>query len=175
MAQNFVLRYGETGTACLQIKWFSPCSEVGKNYKFIIKLLIEPFLGIISTIYLSIYLPLYPFVYLWLYSSLLGLGRFFNFLIFYTVGRSPWTEDQPVARPLPAHRTAQKQNKRTQISMRQVGFEPTIPVCEQAKRIHALDRAATVIGHNFQGAENRYDITPMSSVETSRNPLFPTN
>jgi hypothetical protein len=27
-----------------------------------------------------------------------------------------------------------------------VGFELTIPVFEQAKKIHALDRAATVIG-----------------------------
>jgi hypothetical protein len=28
---------------------------------------------------------------LWLYSPLLGLGRFFSFLITYTVGRTPWT------------------------------------------------------------------------------------
>jgi hypothetical protein len=27
-----------------------------------------------------------------------------------------------------------------------VGFEPTIPVFEQAKTVHALDIAATVIG-----------------------------
>jgi hypothetical protein len=27
-----------------------------------------------------------------------------------------------------------------------VEFEPTIPVFEQAKAVHALDRAATVIG-----------------------------
>jgi hypothetical protein len=32
------------------------------------------------------------------------LGHFFSFLILYTVGRTPWTGDQPVARPLPAHR-----------------------------------------------------------------------
>jgi hypothetical protein len=30
--------------------------------------------------------------------------------------------------------------------MPRVGFEPTIPVFEQEKRVHALDRAATVIG-----------------------------
>jgi hypothetical protein len=53
--------------------------------------------------------------------------------------------DQPVARPLPAHRTTQTQNKRTQTSMRQVRFEPTIPVFERAKAVYALDRAATVI------------------------------
>jgi hypothetical protein len=37
-------------------------------------------------------------------------------------------------------------NKRTQTSMPQVGSEPTIPVFERAKTVHALDRAATVIG-----------------------------
>jgi hypothetical protein len=30
--------------------------------------------------------------------------------------------------------------------MPQVGFEPTIPVFKRAKTLHALDRAATVIG-----------------------------
>jgi hypothetical protein len=28
-----------------------------------------------------------------------------------------------------------------------MGFEPTIPVFERAKTVHALDRVATVIGH----------------------------
>jgi hypothetical protein len=41
-----------------------------------------------------------------LFSPLLNLGNFFSFLILYTVGWIPWTGDQPVARPLPAHRTA---------------------------------------------------------------------
>jgi hypothetical protein len=31
--------------------------------------------------------------------------------------------------------------------MPQVGFEPTVQVFERAKTVHALDRAATVIGH----------------------------
>jgi hypothetical protein len=52
-------------------------------------------------------------VYLWLCSPLLDFGRFFSFLIFYTVGRTPWTGDQPVSWPLPAHRTARTQNKLT--------------------------------------------------------------
>jgi hypothetical protein len=88
----------------------------------------------------------YLSIYLWLYSPLLGLGRFFSFLILYTVGRTPWTGDQPVARPLPIHRTTQKQNKLTQTSMSWVGFEPTIPLFERAKTVHALDSAASVIG-----------------------------
>jgi hypothetical protein len=36
-------------------------------------------------------------------------------LSFYTVGRTPWTGDQPVARPLPKHRTTQTQNKRIHV------------------------------------------------------------
>jgi hypothetical protein len=55
-------------------------------------------------------------VYLWLCSPLLNLGRIFSFLILYTIDRTPWTSDQPVARPLCTHRTTQTQNKRTQIS-----------------------------------------------------------
>jgi hypothetical protein len=42
---------------------------------------------------------------LWLNRPLFGLGRFISFLIPYIVGRTPWTGDQPDARPLPAHRT----------------------------------------------------------------------
>jgi hypothetical protein len=45
------------------------------------------------------------------------------------------------------HRTTQRQNKRTQISMPLLGFEATIPVFELAKTVHSLDRAAAVIGH----------------------------
>jgi hypothetical protein len=85
-------------------------------------------------------------IYLWLYSPLSGLGSFFSFFIFYMVGRTLWTGDQPVARPLPTHRTAQTQNKGTQTSMPQVGFEPTIPVFGRAKTVRALERAANVIG-----------------------------
>jgi hypothetical protein len=33
--------------------------------------------------------------------------------------------------------------------MPQVKFEPTIPVFEQAKTVHALDRAASVLGMIF--------------------------
>jgi hypothetical protein len=33
-------------------------------------------------------------IYLWLYSTLLDLGRFFTFLILYAIGRTPWTGDQ---------------------------------------------------------------------------------
>jgi hypothetical protein len=45
-------------------------------------------------------------IYPWLYSPC-GPWPLFQFLNLYTVGRTPWTGDQPVARPLPTHRTTQ--------------------------------------------------------------------
>jgi hypothetical protein len=42
---------------------------------------------------------------------------FSSFLILYAVGRTSWMGDQPVARPVPAHRTVQTQNKYTQTSI----------------------------------------------------------
>jgi hypothetical protein len=62
------------------------------------------------------------------------------------VGRTLWTSDQPVARPLPTHRTTQTHNKCTQTSMPWVAFEPTVPAFERAKTVHTLDRASTVMG-----------------------------
>jgi hypothetical protein len=59
-----------------------------------------------------------------------------------TVGRTPWTGDHPVARPLPI----ETQNKHRQTSMPSVGFERTIPAFERTKTFHALDCEATVIG-----------------------------
>jgi hypothetical protein len=57
--------------------------------------------------------------------------------------------DQLVARKLRTHRTTKTYNKRIQTSMPRMGFEPTIPAFERAKMVHALDRAATVIGGSF--------------------------
>jgi hypothetical protein len=101
---------------------------------------------IMQATYLPTYLPTYLSIYLWLYSPSLDLGQFCKFFILYIVSRALWTGDQPVARLLPALRTAQTQNKCTQTSMPQEGFEPTIPVFEWAKTVRASDRAATVIG-----------------------------
>jgi hypothetical protein len=67
--------------------------------------------------------------------------------------------DKPVARSLPTHRI-QTQNKRTETSMPRVGFEPTIPVFEGTKTVHALIFAANVIGSilnlvKFENTKNR--------------------
>jgi hypothetical protein len=100
------------------------------------------------SIYLSIYLyrSIYLSVCLWLYSPLLDLGRILSFLPFLHSREDSLTGNRPVTRGLPAHRTAQTQNRLTQTSMPQVGFEPTIPLFERAKTVYAIDRAATVIG-----------------------------
>jgi hypothetical protein len=79
---------------------------------------------------------IHSFIQQWLYSPLLDPGRFFCFLILYTVGRTSWTGNLPIARPLPTHRTAQ--NKRMQTSMCRVGLEPTTPVLELVKTVHAF-------------------------------------
>jgi hypothetical protein len=103
------------------------------------------------TIYPSIYIYIYLSIYIYIYLSMtlqhfVGLWPLFSFFIIYTVGRTPRTGDQPVARPLLAHTEKPKQNKSTQTSMPPVGFKPTIPVFELAKTVHALDGAATLIG-----------------------------
>jgi hypothetical protein len=108
----------------------------------------RPYLSIYPSDILTIYLSIYLSICQSIYSPLFDLDRFFSFLIFCTLGRTPWTEDQPIARPLPAHREAQTQNKPTRISMAHVEFEPTIPVFERAKTVRASDRASTVVGCN---------------------------
>jgi hypothetical protein len=46
----------------------------------------------------------------WLYSPC-GPSPLFQFPDLFTIGRTPWTSDQPITVPLPKHRTAQTQNK----------------------------------------------------------------
>jgi hypothetical protein len=69
------------------------------------------------------------------------LGRFFSLFLIYTLlgrGISP-------SQGRYLHTEKHKHNKRTQISMSLVGFEPTIPLFERAKIVDAFDRTATVI------------------------------
>jgi hypothetical protein len=87
-------------------------------------------------------------LYLWLDSPSLDLGRFFSFLILFTVGMTPWAGDQSVGSPPHAHRTTQTHNKRSKAFMPQVGFEPTVPEFELVKAVPALDCAATLIGYS---------------------------
>jgi hypothetical protein len=71
-----------------------------------------------------------------------GPWPLFQFLNLYTVGGTPWTEDQNDASPLPIHRTIQTQNKRVY----RHPFEATIRAFERAKTGYVLDPAVTVIG-----------------------------
>jgi hypothetical protein len=64
-----------------------------------------------------------------------------QFLNHKTVGRTPWTGDQPITRSLPT----QTQNRRRYTSMSWVGFEPTSPLFERAKTVRVLDYTATLI------------------------------
>jgi hypothetical protein len=90
-------------------------------------------------------LSIYPSIHLSV-TALVDLGCFFQFLNPLRNRWIPRTGDQPVVRPLPTHRTTQTQNKSTQTFMTRVAFELTIPVFQRAKTVHALDRAASVIG-----------------------------
>jgi hypothetical protein len=74
-----------------------------------------------------------------------GPWSLLSFLIMHTVGRTPWTWDQPVERPLSIYIT-ETQNQRIQTSKPRVGFKPTTPVFERVKTVHALDRVTTLIG-----------------------------
>jgi hypothetical protein len=56
---------------------------------------------------------------------------------------------------------AYTQNKRTHMPASRVGFEPTIPVCEE---VHVLDRAATVI-------DPANTITTNAGRTTSKRPI----
>jgi hypothetical protein len=84
-------------------------------------------------------------------QSFVGHWPLFSFLIFYTVGRTPRTRDQPVARSLLAHRI------NAQRHLFKLGFEPTIPVFVRAEIFHVLDRAATVIGLHFNSGRRKYE------------------
>jgi hypothetical protein len=63
------------------------------------------------------------------------------------VGRSPWTGDQLVARPLPVHKHRKTYTQHEhQTCMPEAGFEPTIQAFKQAKTVPALDHWDTVVG-----------------------------
>jgi hypothetical protein len=56
------------------------------------------------------YMPLlhlfyYNYYYFMSLQPFVGTWPLLQFLNLFTVGRTPWTGDQPVARPLPTHRT----------------------------------------------------------------------
>jgi hypothetical protein len=71
-----------------------------------------------------------------------SLFQFLN--LFYTDGRTPWTRDQPVARPLPAHRTTQHTDIHAFSGIRTHDLS-----------LRANDRAATMLGGSYVHKEKR--------------------
>jgi hypothetical protein len=87
-----------------QISWYGAyfCKFISKSF------------DITYCLYATIHSSIHSFIHQWLHSPLFCSGLFFSFVIFsHKDGRIPWTGDQPVARPLPTHRTTEPQNKRT--------------------------------------------------------------
>jgi hypothetical protein len=98
-------------------------------------------------IYLS--MALQPFVWPW---------PLFSFLIPHGVGRTPWAEDQPAARPLPTHRVQRKHIINAQTSMPQVGFESTISVFCAGEDSSCLRPHGHCDRHcNFIEVQNRFN------------------
>jgi hypothetical protein len=85
-------------------------------------------------------------------TALVGPGRF---LVSWPIhnGRTPWTCDQPVARPLPKHRTAQTQNKHIYYTLNiyaQGGIRNRNHGLRAIETVHASDRSFTATGYkNF--------------------------
>jgi hypothetical protein len=73
-------------------------------------------------------------------TALVNLGLFFSFLIH--------TQDSLDGGSSRRKAATDTHNKRAQTFMPRVRFEPMIPVFGRAKTVHALDRAASVIGKN---------------------------
>jgi hypothetical protein len=67
----------------------------------------------------------------------------FQFSHLFKIGRTPWTNDQLVARPLPKHKTAQRQNQHT--------YTPSI---------HAL-RGIRTHDHSFPTSEDGSCLSPL--------------
>jgi hypothetical protein len=78
-------------------------------------------------------------------TALVNLARFFSFL-FYEESVGPLRRGFSPSHGRYLHTEHHKRRITTQTSMSQVGFESTIAVLKRAKTVHALDRAATVIG-----------------------------
>jgi hypothetical protein len=78
-------------------------------------------------------------------QTFVGPWPLFSFLIFYTVGRTPWTGDQPVARLLPAHTGHHKHriNAHTDIhaSSGIRTHDPSVRASEDSSRLRPRDHS----------------------------------
>jgi hypothetical protein len=104
----------------------------------------------IYVITMSRYWPLnmhYSFIHQWLYSSCWALASSSVSESFFTqtVGLfGEWSARRKAATYTQGNINTEKRTYKHPCLW--LGFEPTIPVFERAKTVHALDRTATVIG-----------------------------
>jgi hypothetical protein len=109
--------------------------------------MINPWFKFHESFMIDSFMALQPFVGPW------PLLQFRN--PFYTDGRPPSTSDQPVARPLPTHRTTQTQNKRTDIHALSGirTHDPSVPASEDSSclrpRGHRNRRGTTFMVTEF--------------------------
>jgi hypothetical protein len=71
--------------------------------------------------------------------------NFSEFINVWTFSRTPWTEDQPDARPLPTHRTTRHRKTRTYIHASS-GIRTRNPSTRAAEDTRAFDRAVIRTG-----------------------------
>jgi hypothetical protein len=95
------------------------------------------------------YISVISLILQWLYSPLLGPDLLFSFVIIFIqmVGLVGRVISPSQGRYL--HTEQHKHRTNSHTHMPWVGFEPTILVSKRAKCVHALDRAATVIGNSL--------------------------
>jgi hypothetical protein len=84
-------------------------------------------------------------IYIYGSTALVELGRFFSSLIHTQSVRRLGRGITP-SQGHYLHTGQHKQNKRAETSMPRVEFEPTTPVFERAKAVHASEGVATLIG-----------------------------
>jgi hypothetical protein len=95
----------------------------------------------VLSIHLSIYLSIYLIYLSVALQSFVGPWPLFQFL--YPLTQSVGLLGRGIS---PSQDRYLRTEQRKQISLPEVGFEPTIPLFERTKTVHAFDRAATVIG-----------------------------
>jgi hypothetical protein len=76
-------------------------------------------------------------------TLVLGLDRFFNFLMQCSVGRDSWPGSRP-SQGLYLHIGQHKQSNRLRTSKPAAGFTPRTPEFEQEKTVDALNRGTTL-------------------------------
>lgn len=104
------------------------------------------------------------------HTSLFPIRINLDLWILLTLDRTPWTGDQPCRKASTyLYRTTQIQEKRGPTSMPRMRFQPTIPMFERAKTVHALGLTIIAIGTVSLKKRSTF-IVPGASWWCSREP-----